>query len=193
MGKGPVAPKDPVRKGSFFYIMQDKDVFGAETSDGRGVQYIYQNDNRLINSARIAGNITDESMLNMLKTTEGFKELVSAIGVSVMEASTEEPVRFVYQMYGKTDTYGSGTSIEKDMIANGVEVVIDMKEIQWSDDDKEPGQIRFEFVHSGVQAAASVRFYLNDGYTAPEAVIDEKIDDTSKDYQDMIARSLMQV
>ena len=121
MQNGPVAPKDPVMKKPFFYIMQDKDILGDKQSDGTGVQFIYQNDNRLINSAGIVGNVTDEDMLNLLKTTEGFRKLVYAIGVSVTEPSGQEKVRFVYQMYGKQDTYGSGTNLVVDMTTDGME------------------------------------------------------------------------
>lgn len=192
MSKGPVAPKDPVLKNPYFYIMQDKDVFAAQTPENKGVSFIYQNDNRLINSAKIAGNVTDESMLELLRTTEGFRKLVKAIGVSIMEPQAREKVRFVYQMYGKRDTYGSGTNLILDMIADGTEQVIELDQVDWSDDDKEPGQIRLEYENSGILASMSVRFYLNDGYEAPEVILDEAIDEDSKDYADMIARSLMQ-
>lgn len=74
--QGPAAPKDPTRKRPFFYIMQEKEIFGAKQTDGRGIQFIYENDNRLINSAQIAGNVTDEEILELLKTTEGFRKLV---------------------------------------------------------------------------------------------------------------------
>ncbi len=38
---------------------------------------------------------------------------------------------------------------------------------------------------------ASVRFYLNDGYTAPEEVEEEAVDTKSERYCTMIERSLM--
>ena len=193
MQNGPVAPKDPVMKKPFFYIMQDKDIYGDKQPDGTGVQFIYQNDNRLINSAGIVGNVTDEDMLNLLKTAEGFRELVYAIGVSVTESSGQEKVRFVYQMYGKQDTYGSGTNLVADMTTDGMESMIYLDDVEWSVDDKEPGQIRFEFEHSEVQATATVRFYLRDGFQAPEAIVDEEIDDRSLEYRKMIQRSLMQI
>lgn len=193
MQRGPVAPKDPVMKKPFFYIMQDKDIYGDKQPDGTGVQFIYQNDNRLINSAGIVGNVTDENMLNLLRTTAGFRELVYAIGISVTESSGQEKVRFVYQMYGKQDVYGSGTNLVIDMIADGMEQMIYLDDVEWSCDDKEPGQIRFEFEHSEVQATASVRFYLRDGFQAPEAIVDEAIDEQSSEYESMIQRSLMQL
>ena len=74
--KGPTAPKDPEKRRPFFYIIRDKEVFGAKTPDGRGIQFIYENDGRLINSARIVGNITDEKILELLKTTRGLQKLV---------------------------------------------------------------------------------------------------------------------
>ena len=199
MTKGPVAPKDPVRQRAFFYIMQDKDIFGAEQSDGKGVQFIYQNDNRLINSAKITGNVTDEKMLELLKTTEGFRKLVHSIGVAVTmidqqpDTEKKKQVKFIYQMYGKTDPYVSGTNIVMDMEADGTEHVIEMNQMKWSDDDNEPGQIRFEFQESGLQAQATIRLYLQDGYTAPEVIENEKIDVHSPEYRKVISRSLMQL
>lgn len=199
MTKGPVAPKDPVRQRAFFYIMQDKDIFGAEQSDGKGVQFIYQNDNRLINSAKITGNVADEKMLELLKTTEGFRKLVHSIGVAVTmidqqpDTEKKKQVKFIYQMYGKTDPYVSGTNIVMDMEADGTEHVIEMNQMKWSDDDNEPGQIRFEFQESGLQAQATIRLYLQDGYTAPEVIENEKIDVHSPEYRKVISRSLMQL
>ena len=64
--KGPVAPRDPAKKRPFFYVMQEKEIFGAKQPDGRGIQFIYENDNRLINSAQIAGNVTDREMLEFM-------------------------------------------------------------------------------------------------------------------------------
>jgi len=191
--KRPVAPKDPITKTPFFYIMQDKEIYATEQADGIGMQEIYQNDNRLINSATITGNVTDEYQLELLKTTSGFRKLVYAIGVSVMESSAREKVRFVYQMYGKTDMYGTGTNLILDMIADGKEHMIYLDEAEWSDDDKEPGQIRFEFGQSKLQATVSVRFYLREGFQAPEVIQDEVIDENSLDYQAMIQRSLLQL
>lgn len=193
MQKGPVAPKDPTRKRPFFYTIHDKDIFATKQPDGKGIQFIYQNDNRLINSAQIAGNVSDSEILELLKTTAGFRKLVHSIGVSVVEPTAKEKVTFVFQMYGKTDPNVSGTSIKKEMIADGTEVIIPLDSVDWSEDDNEPGQIRFEFENPGVQAIANVRMYLQDGFQAPECIVDEKIDCSSPDYSKMIERSLMQM
>ena len=80
---GPAAPKDPEKKRPYFYIMKDKEIFGAKQEDGSAIHFIYESDGRLINSAQIVGNITDENMLRLLETVEGFGKLVHSIGVSV--------------------------------------------------------------------------------------------------------------
>ena len=85
---GPAAPKDPEQRRPYFYIMKDKDIFGSTQEDGRGIQFLYQSDGRLISSAKIVGNIEDEDMLKLLETVDGFRKLVHSIGVSV---ETENP------------------------------------------------------------------------------------------------------
>ena len=73
---GPAAPKDPEKKRPYFYIMKDKEIFGAKQEDGSAIHFVYESDGRLINSAQIVGNITDENMLRLLETVEGFGKLV---------------------------------------------------------------------------------------------------------------------
>ena len=53
--------------------MYEKEIFGTEQPDKRGGHFLYENDGRLINSAQISGNITDERILEALKTAEGFR------------------------------------------------------------------------------------------------------------------------
>lgn len=190
---GPVAPKDPEKKRPYFYIMRDKEVFGAKQESGKGVQFIYEDNGRLINSAQIAGNITDEATLDLLKTTAGFRKLVHSIGVSAQTENPNEALEFVFQMYGKTDVYGSGTNIRAKLTGNGMETRIHLNEIAWSAEDNVPGQIRFEFDTPKLLANVSVRFYLNDGFTAPEPIEDQAVDFASDDYKKMIARSLLQL
>ena len=36
---GPVAPKDPEKKRPYFYIMKDKEIFGAKQEDGSCLLY----------------------------------------------------------------------------------------------------------------------------------------------------------
>lgn len=189
--RGPTAPKDPEKKRAYFYIMREKEVFGLEQPDGRGVQFLYEDGGRLINSAQIAGGITEEEILDLLKTTEGFRKLVHSIGVSAETEDPKENVDFVFQMYGKEDPYSGGTNIVCSLNGDGTEKRIRLDEVEWSEDDKEPGQIRFEFEKPGVLGNVSVRLFLNDGYTAPEAAEEKEVDVTSMDYANMIERSLM--
>lgn len=190
--QGPKAPKDPSKKRKSFYIMRNKSVAGAPQADGRGIQFIYENDGRLLSSAKIVGEITDEAMLELLKTTEGFRRVVHSIGVTAEAEDKEKNVLFAFQMYGRTDTYGSGTTLKKEMKANGMEYVIPLEECRWSEDDDIPGQIRFEFENAGEMAEVSVRFFLQDGFDAPEPEEEGKPDFTSPYYQEMLEKSVLQ-
>lgn len=190
---GPKAPKDPTKKRKGFYIMRNKSVAGSPQPDGRGVQFLYMNDGRMISSARLVGNITDESMLDMLKTTEDFRKLVHSIGVTVEMEEKETVVDFVLQMYGRRDVYGSGTNLRLPVKADGMEQILNLEECWWSDDDKEPGQIRFEFPNAESLATVAVRFYLQDGFDAPEVEEENAVDFSSPYYKGMIEKSLMQL
>lgn len=187
------APKDPEKPRAYFYIMRGKEVFGAKQPDGRGIQFIYENDGRLINSAQIVGNITDSTILNLLETTEGFRKLVHSIGISVETDNMDEEVEFVFQMYGKRDVYGGGTNLRCKLTGDGLEGRIKLEEIDWWEEDDIPGQIRFEFATPELLAKVNVRLYLNDGYEAPEIIDEEEIDYHSANYKTMIERSLMQL
>lgn len=141
----PVAPKDPEKKRPGFYIMREKEIFGMPQEDGSGVQFLYESDGRLISSAKIVGNIQDEEILNLLKTTAGFRCLVHSIGVRVETENQEETVEFAFQMYGKHDIYGSGTILKMQLMGNGMEQKLSLDSILWSEDDKEPGRFGFDF------------------------------------------------
>jgi hypothetical protein len=41
---GPAAPKDPEKKRPYFYIMKDKEIFGAKQEDGSAIHFIYESD-----------------------------------------------------------------------------------------------------------------------------------------------------
>ncbi len=186
------APKDPEKKRPFFYIIRGKSIFGSPQEDGSGIQFLYQNDGRMINSAKLVGNLENEEELNLLRTVDGFRKLVHSIGVSAETDDPKEKIKFVFQMYGKTDIYGGGSNIEAVLCGDGMETKIDLSGYQWTEDDNEPGQIRVIFEKPEHMAKLDVRFYLNDGFEAPEAPEEEKtIDYSSADYRNMISRSLM--
>lgn len=194
---GPKAPKDPQKKRQGFYIMRNKQISGSVQPNGTGVQFIYLNDGRMISSARIVGNITDNTMLEMLSTTEGFRRLVHSIGVSVEMDDTDKKVEFVFQMYGKTDLYQSGTTLSMEVPADGMEYLLDLSICDWSEDDNIPGQIRFVFDEpqrnsEAAQALATVKFYLNDGFSAPEPEEEETVDFACDEYQEMLQKSIIQ-
>lgn len=189
--RGPKAPKDPTKKRKCFYIMRNKSISAAPKGDGSGVCYIYENDGRMISASRLVGGITDENVLDLLKSTAGFRKLVHSIGVTIESEADIKNVRFVLQMYGYKDINGSGTNIVQEVPANGMEIIIDLNEVDWGDDDNEPGQIRFEFDRSGITADVSVCFYLNDGYDAPEIEDEYPVDFESDEYKKMIEGSLV--
>lgn len=190
---GPVAPKDAEKKRPSFYIMRNKQVAGSIQPNGKGTQFIYLNDGRMISSSKIVGNVSDEEILKLLTTTEGFRKLVYSIGVTVETDEPDEIVNFAFQMYGKTDLYGSGTTLRLPVKADGMEYILKLNECEWSDDDAIPGQARFEFEKADRQAIVSVRFYLNDGYTAPEPEEENPVDFNSPFYKEMLDKSIMQV
>ena len=186
---GPVAPKDPVKKRPFFFIMQGKQVYGSPQPDGRGIQFIYENDGRLIDAARLAGNISDDYMLDLLRSTAGFRRMVHSIGVSVTGRVPDEKVNFVMQMYPKAPGEPA-TSIEKELDMDGMENIIELSDVNWLASDHEIGQTRFEFARPGIQASVDVRFYLNEGFVAPIQREETLVNFESDNYKKMIARSL---
>lgn len=185
-----VAPKDPEKKRPGFFIMRNKQIAGSPVPGGRGVSFLYMSDGRIVSGAKIVGGITDEEMLNMLVRTEDFRKLVYSIGVSA-EMDDADEIDFAFQMYGHKDPYGSGTTIKKHFKADGMENIIKLDEVEWSDDDNVIGQIRFEMNEPGKFAKVAVRLYLNDGYTAPEPEAEEKVDLTRKEYKDMLDASVV--
>lgn len=188
---GQRAPKDPEKLRPYFYIMKDKEIFGSKQEDGSGIQFIYENEGRLINSAKIVGNINDNNILDKLKTVEGFREVVHSIGVFIEQKDIVESTEFIFQIYGKNDIYGGGTNISTKCDTNGSESRITLSDIKWSKDDFELGQIKFIFKEPEQIAYATIRLFLNDGYTAPEVQEEYDINFESEDLKKMIERSLV--
>lgn len=187
---GPKAPKDAEKQRSWFYIMQGKEVFGQEIGGGF-IHPIYEDNGRLISSAKICGNIEDESMLELLTSSKGLRKLVHSIGVSAEMDGQGGTLGFAFQMYGKTDIYGGGATFTGEVQCNAAETRIYLSDFPETEDEFQPGQIRFVFKEKGQLARVSVRFYLNDGFVAPEPVEDYPVDTTSDKYKEMISHSLM--
>lgn len=188
---GPAAPKDPEKMRDSFYIIKNKDIYGAKMDDGRGIQYLYQDCERLVNSAQITGGVTDEDQLAMLRSVDGLKKLVHSIGISVETKHPKEKVIVTFQMYGKQDLYGGGTKLQTILRGDGAEQKISLSQAEWEEDDDIPGQIYVILETPDETAQLSVRLYLNDGYHAPKMPEEEEIAFESAEYKQMIADSLV--
>ncbi|MCI9079639.1 MAG: SGNH/GDSL hydrolase family protein [Lachnospiraceae bacterium] len=187
----PAAPKDPEKRRDFFYIIKNKDIFGTKMEDGKGIQYLYQSDGRLANSAQITGGITSEKELSLLSSVEGFRKLVHSIGVSVETKNPSENVLFIFQMYGRNDIYGGGTELNISLEGNGTEKRIYLSDVIWREDDFQPGQIKVIMEEPEKLAKLNVRLYLNDGFQAPEVNEESEIDFNSQEYKDMLEDSIV--
>ncbi len=186
---GPAAPTDPEKMRDSFYIMKDKDIYGAKMDDGRGIQYLYQDCERLVNSAQITGGVTDEDQLELLRSVDGLKKLVHSIGISVETKRPKEKVAVTFQMYGKHDLYGGGTKLQAILRGDGAEQKIYLSQAEWAEDDDIPGQIYVILETPDETARLNVRLYLNDGYRAPKTTGEEEIAFESAEYEQMIADS----
>lgn len=188
---GPVAPKDPTKKRKGFYIMRGKNIAASPLPNGKGTQFLYMSDGRMIGSAKLVGGITDEEILNLMTTVEGFRKLVHSIGIVAEAQDREMNLNFAFQMYGKTDPYVSGTTINVPIKANGMEYMVPLEEVDWSCDDNIPGQIRFEFEKPELFASVSVKFYLHDGFDVPEVEDEEPVNFQCREYQEMLKKSTL--
>ncbi|MCR5596297.1 MAG: SGNH/GDSL hydrolase family protein [Lachnospiraceae bacterium] len=186
---GPKAPKDPTAKRPYFYVMHNKQIFASPQEDGRGIQFIYENDGRFADSARLVGNVTDKEILELMPKTAGFRKLVHSIGVSVSEKDNAD-VTFVLQMYPE-DPADPATNLIRTFKADGNEQLIVLEDEKWEAADDIVGQIRFEFDTPEKLATVDVRLYLNDGFEAPEQIAENDVPFESDKYKEMISRSLV--
>ena len=185
------APTDPEKSRPYFYIIKDKEVVTQADENGKGVAYLYQSDGRMVSSAGFTGNVTDEKELKLLETVDGFKELIHSVGVSIEMEDKEKQAEFVFQRYGKKDLYGGGANLTTIVNTNSKEERIKLSEVNWKQDDDIPGQIIIHTDEPNQKAYLSVRFFLNDGFDAPEQVEDKPVDTSSAAYNHMIEQSLV--
>lgn len=186
--KGPVAPKDPTVRRQGFYILLDKQVGGIPQDDGAGRHSIFMSPERIRSFARVTGGIEDEKTVEMLTTAAGFRQLVHSVGVAV---TTEDPgltVDFAMIFSGKK---GPGSHHAFRIPGSGEEGIIELGQLEWSDDDVAPAEFFFGFPTSETLATVSVKFYVNDGYTVPQHDPDPPVDVESILYQQRIARSFL--
>ncbi|WP_438432822.1 SGNH/GDSL hydrolase family protein [Gorillibacterium sp. sgz500922] len=188
---GPVAPKDPVAKRSSFCLLYEATIQGSPRPNGVNSHEIYL-EGRIVDQARNAGGVTDEAILERLKSCSGFRELVHSIGVGVKAQDPEvSTVSFTLQANGKTDKYVSGTRFTVPCPADGTETVLVLDDYEWSADDDVLGKFAFEFGKAGALATATVVFYLQDGFEVPEVAFEPPVDFDSPAYREMIAKSLL--
>lgn len=195
--EGPKAPRDAQKKRSGFYLMRGKDIAGSIQPDGRGIQFLHMDGERMITAARIVGNVAEEGMLELLKSAAGFRRLVHSMGVRVEMAgdfSSEDcpEVDFVLQMYPGKDSFVPGTQIKASIPTDGMEYMVELDDYTWSDNDNVPGQIRFEFSAAGQLAQVWVKLYLRDGFQAPEETEEAPVDLEAPEYRELVKKSLMQ-
>ncbi len=188
---GPAAPKDPVERREGFFVMFETAIEATARPDSKPSQEVYLEGNYLIDKARYIGGVTDEEMLKMLTTWEGFRKLVHSIGVSVKTAREDAAVIFLMQNWGRTSKYETGTQYRVACPGDGTELLLTLEDIGWSGDDMAPGKFAFEFDEEGQLATASIVLYLHDGYHAPELTAEPPVDFSAPAYRKMIAGSLL--
>lgn len=171
--------------------MLDTVIEASPRMKGKASQEIFL-DGRLVSKAKYVGGVTDEKILGLLESCTGFHKLVHSIGVSVKaDKEYDGDIDFVLQNYGKGEAYESGTLIRVPCPTDGTELILELDDYDWSTDDDVPGKFVFEFDRAGVMAEATVVFYLNEGYKVPEIKTDPPVDFESKEYLEMISRSLL--
>ncbi|CAM4288025.1 SGNH/GDSL hydrolase family protein [Paenibacillus typhae] len=190
-GNGPRAPKDPAERRNGFFVLFETQIEATARPSGKPSQEVYLEGSYLIDKAKYIGGVEDEDILSLLGTCAGFRKLVHSIGISVKAEDSRSGVSFLLQNWGKTDKFTSGTCLQVPCPADGTELILQLDQIEWSADDDVPGKFAFEFDEAGRLAVASIIFYLNDGYTAPELTPETPVAFGSEPYREMIARSLM--
>ncbi|WP_018752436.1 SGNH/GDSL hydrolase family protein [Paenibacillus sanguinis] len=191
MNEAPKAPKDPDVRRSSFYVMYENRIEGTLRPDGTYSHEIYL-EGRLVEKARYMGGVMDEEILRLLQDCEGVRRLVHSIGVTVKaDHAQPSPVQFVYQNWGHTSKYESGTRIELTCLADGSETLLSMEEVEWGTDDDVPGSFTFIFARPGERATVSVVFYLHKGFHIPDISPEGAIAFDSEAYRRLIASSLL--
>lgn len=185
-----VAPKDPQDRREGFYVLLDQPVGGIPQDDGTSRHPIYLSDARLVTFARMVGSVTDEELLKLLTTAQGFRTLVHSIGVSMSAQRPDMEVKFTFSFRGSRGE-GSGSSHAFRLKTDGVEQVMVLGELDWQEDDTIPGEFLFQMPSVEDLASATVKLYLNDGYHAPDIDPDKPVDFESSAYREMIARSFL--
>ncbi|OWA37313.1 acyl-CoA thioesterase [Saccharibacillus sp. O16] len=188
--QAPHAPRDPVERRSFCYVLFDVQAEATVRPTGQPSQEIYLDNGRLAENVRWTSGVEDEAILQLLGTCEGFRQLVHSMGVTVESADPSvRSVTFLLQHWGKQSRYETGTTLRVNCPADGAETIIELGSVAWSQDDDIPGKMAFESEQPGDLAKVTVALYLNDGYSVPEPQMDSPVSFESETYLAMIVRS----
>jgi hypothetical protein len=190
--EGPKAPKDPADRRNGFFVLYETAIEATARAEGKPSQEVYLEGNYLIDKAKFLGGVTNEAILEFLGSSTGFRKLVHSIGVSVRRANAQEdPVTFLLQHWGKTSKYETGSYLRVPCPADGSEVILRLADCPGSEEDDVLGKFAFEFNNAGELAIASVIFYLHDGYSVPELILEPPVAFESNEYQKIITQSLL--
>jgi hypothetical protein len=186
------APKDPVTKRDSFFVLFEKVIEATPRKEGKPSQEIYLDEERLKSIARLVGGVSDEEILTLLDNCKGFHKLVHSIGI-VIKTGNEQAgkINFILHNYGKQKKYETGTLLRIACRTDGTEMILELEDFKWSQDDDVLGKFAFEFDHPGELATVSVKLYLNDTFRVPETSPEPPVEFGSIGYQDMIKKSLL--
>lgn len=187
---GPLAPKDPQEKRNGFYVLIDQRIGGIPQNDGTSRHPIFLDGGRLLTFAKMVGGITDEHMLELLATAEGFRSMVHSIGVALVTPEPNTEVDFTLLFYSN-DGPDAGSCNKFQLKGDGVERLIILDQLNWRDRDDRPGQFLFQLPTVYDVASVTVKLYLRDGFEAPEIDPDPPVEVDSRAYEAMIARSFL--
>ncbi|WP_419886365.1 SGNH/GDSL hydrolase family protein [Paenibacillus sp. B-A-8] len=190
--EGPKAPKDPADRRNGFFVLYETAIEATARAEGKPSQEVYLEGSYLIDKTRFIGGVTDDAILELLGSSAGFRKLVHSIGVSVRRTNAQEdPVTFLLQHWGKTSKYETGSYLRVPCPADGSEIILRLADCPGSEEDDVLGKFAFEFNHAGELAIASVIFYLHDGYSVPELILEPPVAFESNEYQKIITQSLL--
>ena len=189
--KGPKAPKDPTKKRAAVYFMLDDAVEGRPDGNGGFTEVHFL-------EGRVAAKVTsllpelDASIAKKLQMSDGFRELVHSIGVTMISDKEEhrgESIGFALRC--RTNTGYNGTCYEMRVPCNGTEAVIELGDYVAVAGETSLASINLSFP-SYFTGKMTIRFYLKDGISVPELIPDPPVEFGSEAYQAMIQSSLMQ-
>ncbi|MFD5018025.1 SGNH/GDSL hydrolase family protein [Paenibacillus sp. NPDC058367] len=190
--EGPKAPKDPADRRNGFFVLYETAIEATARAEGKPSQEVYLEGSYLIDKTKFIGGVTNKAILELLGSSAGFRKLVHSIGVSVRRTNAQEdPVTFLLQHWGKTSKYETGSYLRVPCPADGSEVILKLADNPGSEEDDVLGKFAFEFNHAGELAIASVIFYLHDGYSVPELILEPPVAFESNEYQKIITQSLL--